>query len=448
MSNLLRRVQSNNTEVNNKYSVYGFNQNPFPVDPAVKPLSDDKRENGSIFLTDLRRDEIKEFTDNFIGKQMKIGFLMDYATYRGRGIGKTAFLNYMKKEINSDLGDKISNGKEVLYAIYVSPTSEKKDRTMPLIARNIFVSMCESDLFLTVFSRLRAFSGKIQEQVLDEVTDDYRTTIADDKWLYDHHIDVNQLNSEVSKKLQGIGFDIQFEDMTLFHQTNSYAKFLDAIRLNTKDYYWQKEGCNYLFSKIVRILQLADFTHCIILLDEVEKIVTYQNLSERRSFCDGLRNYFIDGTSVNALTGFFKVMLTIHPNSQELLMPHWKAAGLDRFSELGGTTANSNTVFFKPLNQDDAEMTLKLTRIYLNNARETESDSISPFTKDALLTAMYHADNIPGKFLKSLYIAIEKGIEEKWQTIDVDQINSLWESKKGKEELSSMTELPETKIQL
>ena len=141
-------------------------------------------------------------------------------------------------------------------------------------------------------------------------------------------------------------------------------------------------------------------------------------------------------------------MLTIHPNSQELLMPHWKAAGLDRFSELGGTTANSNTVFFKPLNQDDAEMTLKLTRIYLNNARETESDSISPFTKDALLTAMYHADNIPGKFLKSMYIAIEKGIEEKWQTIDVDQINSLWESKKGKEELSSMTELPETKIQL
>ena len=47
-----------------------------------------------------------------------------------------------------------------------------------------------------------------------------------------------------------------------------------------------------------------------------------------------------------------------------------------------------------------------------------------------------------------MYIAIEKGIEEKWQTIDVDQINSLWESKKGKEELSSMTELPETKIQL
>lgn len=43
MSNLLRRVQNNSAELNNMYSVYGFNQNPFPIDPAVKPLSDDKR---------------------------------------------------------------------------------------------------------------------------------------------------------------------------------------------------------------------------------------------------------------------------------------------------------------------------------------------------------------------------------------------------------------------
>lgn len=445
MSNLLRRVQVNGQDTKNNYDFYGFTQNPFPLDPAVKPLSEDKRENGSIFLTDLRKDEIKEFKENFIGKQMKIGFLMDYATYRGRGIGKTAFLNYMRKQINYDLGESISNDKEVLYAIYVSPTSEKKDRTMPLIARNIFVSMCESDLFLTVFSRLRAFSGVIADKVLNDVSDDYSSTIANDKWLYDNGVDVNKLNSVVSKSLQGIGFDIKFDDMSLFSQ-NSYIKFFDTIKVNTKDYFWQKEGCDYLFSKIVRLLQLADFTHCIILLDEVEKIITYQSLSERRSFCDSLRHYFIDGTTVNALTGFFKVMLTIHPNSQELLMSHWKAAGLDRFSELGGTTANTNTVFFKPLSQDDPEMTLNLARIYLNNAREITSESILPFSKEALLAAMYHADNIPGKFLKYLYAAIEKGIEEKWNTIDVGQINSLWESTKGKNEISTQTELPDAKV--
>lgn len=43
---------------------------------------------------------------------------MDYAAYKGRGIGKTAFLNYMKKSINKDLGDEISDGK-VSYMPYM-----------------------------------------------------------------------------------------------------------------------------------------------------------------------------------------------------------------------------------------------------------------------------------------------------------------------------------------
>ena len=61
---------------------------------------------------------------------------------------------------------------------------------------------------------------------------------------------------------------------------------------------------------------------------------------------------------------------------------------------------------------------------------------------------MYHADNIPGKFLKSLYIAIEKGVDEKWGEIDIEQINSLWESKKGKDEPAVLSELPDAKIKL
>ena len=43
---------------------------------------------------------------------------MDYAAYRGRGIGKTAFLNYVKNLINTDLGLELSKEQEVLYAIY------------------------------------------------------------------------------------------------------------------------------------------------------------------------------------------------------------------------------------------------------------------------------------------------------------------------------------------
>ena len=90
------------TKREDKYSRYGFKQNPFPFDPTVKPTSTDYRENGSVFLEELRSDELDEFKSRIVNSNTKIGFLMDYAAYRGRGIGKTAFLNYVKNIINID----------------------------------------------------------------------------------------------------------------------------------------------------------------------------------------------------------------------------------------------------------------------------------------------------------------------------------------------------------
>ena len=97
------------TNKRDKYSQYGFKQNPFPFDPTVKPTSSDYRENGSVFLEELRTDELIEFKSRIANSDTKIGFLMDYAAYKGRGIGKTAFLNYVKNKINQDIFQKMKN---------------------------------------------------------------------------------------------------------------------------------------------------------------------------------------------------------------------------------------------------------------------------------------------------------------------------------------------------
>lgn len=434
------------TKKEEKYSRYGFQQNPFPFDPTVKPTSSDYRENGSVFLEELRSDELDEFKSRIVNSNTKIGFLMDYAAYRGRGIGKTAFLNYVKNLINNDLGLKISEGQEVLYAIYVTPSPDKRERNMPLIARNIYNSMFSSDLFLIVFSRLRAFSGIIPESVLDEVSDNYRETIANDEWLKNKGIFVDKLNKAVENILSGIGIEVNF-DYNTFMPKNSYEAFLESIKLDQSDYIWKNKGCDFLFTTLVRLLKEAFFTHCIILLDEVEKIVTYQNFAERHAFCDSLRNYFIDGVSLNAIEGFYKILLTIHPNSQELLMPHWSAAGLNRFSELGGTTANQTTIFFQPIKDTD-DIAVKLAQTYIAWARHTDNNSISPFTEQALSEAMLKAGNIPGAFLRYLYMAIEKGIELGWNTIDKKEINLLWTNSADIDNTNQVVKLPETKTEL
>jgi len=447
--NSFRRTQRQDTI--NKYAKYGFSQNPFPIDPTVKPFSEDRRENGSIFLEELRSEELEEFKQRIINSRTKIGFLMDYAAYKGRGIGKTAFMNYVKNEINRDLGDNMSNGTEVLYAVYVSPSPEKRERTMSLIARNIYTSMLNSGLFHVIFSRLRAFSEIVPDTVLSEIDSpsDYQDTICNDEWLTQKGVDINKLNSIVSKKLYDIGIPILFEERNLFGSDSfsSFYQFFSSFAIG--DYAWKREGCTMVFDTLVRLLKEADITHCIILLDEVEKIVTYQNFAEKRAFCDSLRNYFIDGPSINAVSSYYKLFMTIHPNSQELLMPHWQSAGLERFSDLGGNTAKDNTVFFRPI-QKTGEMAKKLTLIYMDNAQaDRDIESISPFTENALDAIMLKAQMVPGRFLKYMYNAIEKGIDNDWEIIDTPQVETMWSSSNEKDQtLGELSLLPETKTTL
>lgn len=446
MNNLSFRKPAQ-TKKADKYSLYGFKQNPFPLDPAVKPTSSDYRENGSVFLEELRSNELVEFKTRIVNSDTKIGFLMDYAAYKGRGIGKTAFLNYVKNQINHDLGFKITDERDVLYAIYVTPSPDKRERSMSLIARNIYNSMMSSDLFLIVFSRLRAFSGIIPDDVLDEVSDNYRETIAKDEWLRKKGINIDKLNKIVSDTLGRIGIEVRFDSGVLMPR-NSFDVFMETIRIEQSDYFWKNCGCDFLFNTLVRLLKETFFNHIIILLDEVEKIVTYQNFAERHAFCDSLRNFFIDGVSLNAIEGFYKILLTIHPNSQELLMPHWSAAGLNRFSELGGTSANQNTIFFQPIKNTD-DMAVKLAQTYINYAREEGSkSSISPFTEEALSEAMLKAGNIPGLFLKYMYMAIEKDIELSWDTIGKKEISLLWTNSSDLEDTNEAVQLPKTKTEL
>lgn len=93
MSNNLIRKPKVSVEQENHYRRLGFIQNPFPANPSVVPYSDDPRVNGSIFLESIRKEEINAFHDHIVNSENQIGLMMDYAAYKGRGIGKTAFLN-------------------------------------------------------------------------------------------------------------------------------------------------------------------------------------------------------------------------------------------------------------------------------------------------------------------------------------------------------------------
>lgn len=449
MDNKLLRKPKKSEDIENKYEFLGLTQNPFPVEPAVKPYSADPRVNGSIFLEKIREEEIKDFKDHIVNSPNKIGLLMDYAAYKGRGIGKTAFLNHMKNSINSDLGDAISNGDSVLYAVYVSPSADKRNRTLSDVAHSIFTSMHKEGLFLTVFCRLRALSGYL-DNVIDDTVDEsnYEDTIANDTWLKERGVDLSGVNAFVIEELVKAGLTDDFSNLF----GGNYQTFMSLLEDNKNDFFWKKQGLSFFFDNIEKLLKAAMFTNCIILLDEAEKMIQYQSSNERRALCDNLRFYFIDGSCSNANDGFFKIVLTIHPNSQELLMPHWAAAGLDRFCSLGGDTSSENSIFFKPMS-NDSMMINELAEIYLQKSRiDPSNNTICPFTQEAISYAMEKSDRIPGRFLKMLYLMIEKAVQYGWKEIDKDKVDMAWqENNKYYSQMSNVIDespLPQTKIEL
>ena len=135
-------------------------------------------------------------------------------------------------------------------------------------------------------------------------------------------------------------------------------------------------------------------------------------------------------------------------------MPHWAAAGLDRFCSLGGNTSSENTIFFKPL-KNEPDMIRALAEIYLKASRVNKNDnSISPFTQEAIDYTMEKSAYIPGKFLKYLYILIEKAIKNNWIKIDKKEVAEVLDegtksfSFERPTENTNVEQLTPTKVQL
>jgi len=127
---LLRRVPRTRKPETNRYEALGLKNNPFPIDPGLSPGSGDPRVNGSIYNNELFIDKQNQLDRLLIpgnNGAHSIGFLMDHATRRGRGIGKSAFLKHQRDRITDDFGWEASKGTALLYAVHVIDLPPKKE---------------------------------------------------------------------------------------------------------------------------------------------------------------------------------------------------------------------------------------------------------------------------------------------------------------------------------
>ncbi len=436
MPNNLFRKANAQLEHTNRYEVFGFVRNPFPSKPSVTIGSPNPVENGTIYLSEIREREQEVFEELLIPHPNRpqakgMAFLMDYASRRGRGIGKTAFLYQQNLRIMSDFGAELSKNSQVLFSVYITPSSNET-RKFWQFSKLILEAMTDQKIVAQAIWRLRAFSGLIPEDALDEVGSDPELTIGNEEWLREKKVDVSMvLSHAIRVRLQKLDVDSKLIDalVKFGHSPENFQRyFLEKI----SDHEWKRREGRILFDDIVKILIEAGFTKGILLCDEMEKIIQKQNPKERREFAESLRYFFLDGLCESAKMSFFNVFMTIHPYSQELLNPHWAAAGLDRFADLSGELVKEYTVYFYPL---DEAMAIPLAKAYIDAARipGKENKGLYPFEKEALTEALMKAGRVPGKFLILLYLSIEKAVQEGWEKIDAAKIKKLNISKPPQE---------------
>lgn len=430
---LLRKSQPLPAE-QSPYRRFCLTDNPFPSSPTITPESSDPRVNGDIYCEDLRLEAQARFERLLIpGKDgvtpRSLALLMDYATRRGRGIGKTAFLNHQRRRIMADLGYQLTGGAYVVMGALVIPEAGGRTRKFWQFIRLIAQALNSGNCIATAIWRLRAFSDVIPSNVLERIEpNSLAGTLGDDRWLREQGIAVEfELYRAVEAQLVRAG--VRQDIASVLAQRGHDPKALEQYFFRLSDHRWRTDGPALVFNDLVCLFRAADVNRIVLLVDEVEKIVVPQNSIERRAFVDDLRRFFIDGPYESVFTRMYGLLLTIHPYIQEIWQPHWKAAGLDRVCPIGGSAAQEFTVYFYPLKADEAAV--QLVQTYLDYFRDDpgERGSLHPFDKDAVITAMDLEDGLPGPMLTLLRLALEKAITDDWTNIDSERIRAIYEMK-------------------
>ena len=294
-TNLFRQTDTRVQQKINPYEKFGFSRNPFPTKPSVIVGSPDSRENGAIYLRELRQKEQDRFEELLIPKThlsrvRPIAFLMDYATRRGRGIGKTSFLFHQRERIMSDLGNELSEGSQVLFGTYVLPKPSGDHRKFWQFCKLVIESLSSEDnpIISMAMWRLRAFSGVIPDSVLTKVEEQPEETIGDNTWLQKNNVNVFfSLNNTIKRQLLALGIEETLAEALTQHG-HSPIEFQNSFLSNISDTTWRIDGANYLFDDFAKLFRKAGFTKGIILVDEMEKVVQPQNSKERRAFTDAI----------------------------------------------------------------------------------------------------------------------------------------------------------------
>jgi len=408
-----------------RFQRFNLLENPFPAVPMVNRDSADKRINGRVYEVEIRKNEYDHIKANFLEapqsspNHLRLGYVID-TSYIGRGNGKSAFLVNLQQNINNEYCLDISGGINKCFAVYLAPEQGGRTKTFPALM----------DLLMSAILRMGIINSCLAIVRLEALRSVYPQHRIDPD-IGEEELIAN-LNSEDWYKQAGLSYpDISRRvrenpmlqtlspEFPLYSETNSF--FAGPItQAAVEDYYnaLRRPGdrLEFVFSDLVRFFQAAGFNGAYVLLDDFERVVSFQSAQQKTDFALELRSCLFDGLSTNARVGFYNVFLVLHAGVERLIADAWSVSGMSNRVPLEPAFAASHVIPFEKLSKHHAVLLIKK---YLAEyrVRKSEQNDLLPFTEGAVEKMGELSELNAGRILKMGYELLEKAAST--ETVDV-----------------------------
>lgn len=413
------------------YEPLGLTGLPFHPDPVLNPYSTDPRLNGAIYAEDPARDAIDKFERILIRPQdftnrVKLASVWSRGDQlSGRGMGKTALLQFFRHRINSDWGYTEFNGSFSAVVVYASFRDVVDRRWMEQLAWAALVDTCRNGVLPAARVALRR----------DVMSDDEVTTVIGtgegENWsnLLNHEvleangISSTSLDEAVEDNLRKAGIE---SSPARALATGAFEDFLRNLRRdhNLDPYYVARDtkGLDYsralFFNDIVRYLREAGFAGGYLVVDDIENLTDQMARRHRTEFAKEFGLCMVRPGYANTDHSFFSCVLATHDQSASALAQAWTEAGLSAMARLDPGAPTSVEL---PLPTRSQARQIIIAHLDHYRVNETDKGSIKPFTEDAL-ESLVTKDQRPRRLLVNASDVVRYSAEQGKTSIDAETV--------------------------
>jgi hypothetical protein len=368
---------------------------PFPSVPFVQYFNEDPLRNGSVFVPELRQDQINQLRTEILcngwpDAVKRWSWVWAHKHVGGSlGMGKSALLGYITDQINRDFGSSFFHRAAPWLAVYVK-VPEKVRSTAQVLAvalASIYNNEHGVSVERRLVGRLRhkvvALNGHLYPATLSTESE---TQFADDGWLVGQGVDLTALNKLVAELLKRDGVRAAIADAfsrcALQEALAVYKDDADSPSFRPAQ---ASVAFSILLNDMAKIARAADLLHITMILDDFYFLVKNTKPADRQSLAEEWRDIAVMGDYKAARGNVFNWVTVMHINTAGTFNQAWENASMHNLAPLSVQIGNVITRPGVDLRALPGQLGPRLLEAYIRYSRVGRAPTpVYPFTEEAL----------------------------------------------------------------